>query len=137
MSMTSDQTRSVVEQYYAALSKNKRDAVLELLAPDCEWIPPATAPFAPMKGAEAIAEALGSKVIRTMFDVSKPFALDVHQTIVDGPTAVVRQRVQATAANGNAYDNEYCWVYECADGRITRMIEYADTLLAARAMGWE
>jgi uncharacterized protein len=137
MEMTTEETRALIERYYATLAKGKSDALIELLAPDCEWIPPATAPFAPMTGAEAIAEQLGSKVVRAMFDVSKPFSLDIHQTIVEGGTAVVRQRIQASAFNGNDYDNEYCWVYDCADGRITRMIEYADTLLASRVMGWE
>ena len=135
--MTTEETRAVVERYYDALGAGNREALLELLAVDCEWVPPSTAPFAPMTGGEAIAEALGRKVVRTMFDVKQPFALDIHQTVVEGSTAVVRQRIRATAFNGNAYDNEYCWVYECAEGRISRMVEYADTLLASRVMGWE
>jgi ketosteroid isomerase-like protein len=57
--------------------------------------------------------------------------------IVDGDTAVVQQRLRATAKNGNVYDNQYCWVYGCRDGKIAHMEEYADTLLAARVLGWD
>ena len=135
-SMTTDQTRSLVERYYAAMAKGDRATLAEIVASDCEWLPPSTAPFEPVQGAQAIIEALAGKVIKTMFDLKQPFALEVHETIVDGGTAVVRQRINATTASGNPYDNEYCWVYQCADGQIVKMIEYADTLLASRAMGW-
>jgi len=135
--MDTDATRSLIEEYYAALPTGKRDRIAALLAPDCEWIPPASAPIEPLKGAEAIADALGAQVVKTMFDLSQPFRLDVHRTVVDGNVAVVQQRIQATAkATGKAYDNEYCWVYICENGKIARMEEYADTMVAADAMGW-
>jgi ketosteroid isomerase-like protein len=136
--MSTEQTRQLIEDYYAALAKGDKARLLELLAPDCSWQPPASAPIPAMQGAEEIAEALGRSVVKTMFDISKPFALDVHRTIVDGDVAVVQQRIRATAkATGNDYDNEYCWVYLCKDGRIARMEEYADTLVAGRAFGWD
>ena len=50
---------------------------------------------------------------------------------------MVQQRLTATAKNGNAYENEYVWVYECRDGKIAKMEEYADTLLASQVMGWD
>ena len=136
--MSTEQTRRLIADYYAALAKGDKARLLELLAPDCEWQPPASAPIPAMKGAEEIAEALGRTVVKTMFDISKPFSLDVHRTIVDGDVAVVQQRIQATAKpTGKAYDNEYCWVYLCEGGRIARMEEYADTVVAGRAFGWD
>jgi hypothetical protein len=57
--------------------------------------------------------------------------------VVDGDVAVVQQRLQATAkATGQAYDNQYCWVYVFRDGRIVEIEEYADTIVAGKAMGW-
>lgn len=130
-------TRQVIEDYYAALRSNNRARLLELLAEDCSWTPPASAPFAGLQGAEAIAEALGSSIVKTMFDLTQPFALEVRRVTVDGSVAVVQQRLTATAkATGRAYDNQYCWVYEVRDGRIAVMEEYVDTLVASRAMGW-
>ena len=75
--------------------------------------------------------------MKTTFDLKQPFALDVRKMVVDGDTAVVQQRITATTKTGNAYDNQYCWVYTCRDGKIAQMEEYADTLVASRAMGWE
>ena len=58
--------------------------------------------------------------------------------IVDNGSAAVQQRLTATTrSQGQLYDNQYCWVYSCAEGQITRMEEYTDTLYAARTMGWE
>ena len=73
-----------------------------------------------------------------MFDLSKPFAIEIRRMVADGDVAVVQQRLTGTAkATGAAYDNQYCWVYTVRDGRIVDMEEYADTMVAARAFGWE
>lgn len=136
--METADTRTLVERYYAALGSGDRDTVLECLDPDVVWEPPGTAKIGKLAGAAEVGRALGSRVIKETFDISKPFKLEIRKMIVEGDTAVVQQRLMATAKDtGNDYDNQYCWIYTCANGRITYMEEYADTLNAARAMGWE
>ena len=136
--MDTEATRSLIEEYYRVLTTGDRDGVVALLSDDCEWVAPATAPFGPVVGGAAVADELAGGVVRRNFDLGQPFRLEVRSIVADGDTAVVQQRLTATAkATGDHYDNQYCWVYTCRDGRITRMEEYADTLLAARAMGWE
>ena len=131
-------TRRTVEEYYAALGRGDTDRLLELLAPDCHWAPPASAPIEPITGAAGIADALGRSVVKTMFDMKQPFALEIRRMVCEGPFAVVQQRLTATAkATGLPYDNQYCWIYEVRDGRIVDIEEYADTVVAARAMGWD
>ncbi len=135
--MTTESTRTLIEDYYSALRKGDRARLLELLTPDAVWIPPISASVGRTEGAEAIADALGGQIVRQTFDLSKPFALEVRRMIADGDTAVVQQRLTATAkATGNEYDNQYCWVYEVRDGRIAVLEEYADTIVAGRAMGF-
>jgi len=136
--MDTESTRTLIEEFYRALAKGDRGGVIALLADDCEWIPPATAPFEGVVGGAAIAAEMVGGVVKRMFDISKPFHLEVRKITVEGDTAVVQQRLTATAKETGAdYDNQYCWVYTCRDGKISRMEEYADTLLAARTMGWE
>ncbi len=134
--MDTEATRALVKRYYDVLPKGDTAAIAELLTEDCEWLPPATAPLEPVRGRNAVAQQFSGALVRAMFDLSQPFKLDVRSMIVDGDTAVVQQRLTATVKNGNTYDNQYCWVYECRDGQIARMEEYADTLLASRVMGW-
>ena len=135
--MSTESTRATVEAFYAALTSGKRDEVRGLLSDDCVWVPPATAPFDEMEGGDEIAAELGGRVVKRMFDISKPFSLEVRRIVADGDIAVVQQRLTATAkATGQPYDNQYCWVYTVNDGKIIHMEEYADTLLASRVMGW-
>ena len=134
--MDTEATRALVQRYYDVLPKGNKDAIAELLSEDCEWFPPATAPLEVVKGRDEVAKTFAGDLVRAMFDLKQPFKLEVRSMIVDGDTAVVQQRLTATVKNGNAYDNQYCWIYTCRDGQIARMEEYADTLLAARVMGW-
>ncbi len=136
--METNETRELVERYYTALTTGDRDTLMDCLDPDVVWEPPGTANVGKTVGATEVARALGSRVVKETFDITKPFGLDIRKMIVEGDTAVVQQRLTATAkATGNDYDNQYCWVYTCDEGRITYMEEYADTLYAARQMGWD
>jgi uncharacterized protein len=135
--MSTETTRALIDDFYGALQKGDRARLLEILAPDAVWIPPAAAPIERTEGAQAIVDALGGNIVREMFDISKPFGLEIRRTVVDGDVAVVQQRITATAkATGAAYDNQYCWVYEFRDGRLAVLEEYADTIVAGRAMGF-
>ncbi|MGF1599497.1 MAG: nuclear transport factor 2 family protein [Acidimicrobiales bacterium] len=135
--METEQTRDLITRYYAALRKGDRDTLATLVADDCVWEPPASAPLATMTGGPAIVAELAGNVVKTTFDLSEPFAVDVRSMIVDGDTAAVQQRITATAkATGAHYDNQYCWIHTCRDGQIVHMEEYADTLVAKAAMGW-
>src|SRR5215831_5269331 len=70
-------------------------------------------------------------------DVRHAFRLNIHRILADGDTAVVQHSISAKTRAGEQYDNEYCWVYHCRDGKIAKIEEYADTHKAARIMKWE
>ena len=109
---------------------------LELLAPDAVLIPPPSSDAPRRTSAAEIVDLLCGASTKETFDFSKPFALEIRRMIADGDVAVVQQRITATAkATGRPYDNQYCWVYEVRDGRIAVLEEYADTVVAGRAMG--
>ncbi len=135
--METSETRALIESYYQALTTGDREGVAALVADECRWVPPASAPFDPVEGGEAVVAELTGDVVKRTFDLSKPFALEVRSMLVDGDRAVVQQRLTATAkATGNAYDNQYCWIYTFRDGKIVLMEEYVDTVVAASAMDW-
>lgn len=135
--METSETRALIESYYEALTSGDRDGVAALVAEDCRWVPPESAPFGPVVGGPAVVAELTGDLVRRTFDLSEPFALEVRSILADGDQAVVQQRLTATAkATGSAYDNQYCWVYTCKDGQIVLMEEYADTVVAATAMDW-
>lgn len=136
--METDDTRALIERYYDALRRADHDTLNEIIAPDVTWTPPASAQAAPTDNRADLLEFIAGPGVVETFDFSKPFNLEVRRMVVEGDTAVVQQRLTATAkATGSAYDNQYCWIYTCRDGQIVDMEEYADTLVAARSMGWD
>src|ERR1700761_5033905 len=135
-SVSTEETRTVVQDYYAALGKGDRARLKELLAPDAVLIPPPSSTNPRRENADEIINMLCGGSLKDTFDFSKPFHLEIRRMVADGDVAVVQQHLTATAkATGNAYDNQYCWIYEVRDGRIASMEEYADTVVAGRAMG--
>ena len=132
--MDTEATRSLVQQFIAARSAGDVEGIAELLADDAVWRLPVSATFGPFEGRDTVAKALGGGVTGTLFDMST-IRRDVHKMVVEGDTAVVQQRLSATTLQGREYVNEYCWVYTCRDGKITRLEEYADTLHAAQVFG--
>jgi|TARA_B110000093_G_scaffold158307_1_gene177236 ketosteroid isomerase-like protein len=141
--MNTEQTRSLIARYYEALTTGDLKTVKDCLADDVVWQLPQSVTTVPSDEnrqvfGEEVAAELGGRTVKNNFDLSKPFNLEIRNIIVDGEMAVVQQRLLATAkATGSDYDNQYCWVYTCRDGKIVRMEEYADTLYAARSMGQE
>ncbi|MER5389020.1 hypothetical protein [Saccharopolyspora sp. NPDC002686] len=49
-----------------------------------------------------------------------------------GERVVVEAAVAATLANGDPYDNDYCFVVELRGGLVRRVREYTDTARAHR-----
>ena len=133
--MQTEETRALVQTYYDTLPTGDREKLASLFADDVEWIPPETAPFEPVRGAAAVARQLGGALVKAVFDM-KTFRIEIHRLLADGDTAVVQQSLSAKTLDGESYQNEYCWVYTCREGRIARIVEYVDTWKAARVLKW-
>ena len=133
--METEATRALIQQFIQARATGDAATIADLLTDDAVWHLPASAKMGPFQGRDDVAKALTGGVAGSLLDVST-IERDVRTVIVDGPHAVVQQRVTATAANGNDYANEYCWVYTCRDDKVQLLEEYADTLHAGRIFGW-
>jgi ketosteroid isomerase-like protein len=133
--MQTEETRALIKAYYDTLPTGDLDKLASLFTEDIEWHPPQSAPLEVIKGRDAVATELGRDTPKRIFDM-KTFRLTIHRILADGNIGVVQHAISAKTREGEQYDNEYCWVYVCRDGKIARMEEYADTLKAARIMKW-
>jgi uncharacterized protein len=131
--METAETRKLIETYYATLPTGDREKLAALFTDDVEMIPPDSAGLEVVRGPEALAAAMGGDLPRKMFKM-RTFKLAIRRMTVEGDTAVVQQAISAETRNDRQYDNEYCWVYTCRDGKIARMVEYVDTLKASRIL---
>jgi uncharacterized protein len=133
--MKTEETRALIGRYLEARAANDAPALDALLTDDAEWHLPRSADAGPFIGREKVLEALTGGVSGKLFDLSTT-KRDAWKVIVDGDTAAVQQKLSATTLQGAEYVNEYCWVYTCRDGKVARMVEYADTLHAGRVLGF-
>lgn len=132
--METEATRALVSRFLEARAANDATTINEVLSDDAEWQPPPSMNLGPFKGRETVVKALTGGAVGKIFDVST-IKREVHKLVVEGDTAVALQRLTATTAKGAAYENEYCWVYTCRDGKIARLDEYVDSFKAAKLFG--
>jgi len=57
-----------------------------------------------------------------------------HRILGEDDCVVVEARGRNRTKAGIAYENEYCWVIEMRDGKMARIVEYADTALIESAL---
>jgi ketosteroid isomerase-like protein len=133
--MNSEQTRALIQDFYATLGRGDRAHLMELLAEDIEWRMPASVPDGILQGRERVAQELGSDVVRRLFKKGT-FRLKLHALHVDAGTAVAQTGVHAETHEGKIYEMEYAWIYTCRDGQIAHIREYLDTKLSSDILGW-
>jgi ketosteroid isomerase-like protein len=131
--METAETRALVEKYYATLRLGDRDKLAECFTENVAWITPESANVGPFFGRDSVATELGGATPRRLFKM-RTFKITVRHITVEGDTAIVQQTITAETRDGQSYENEYCWVYTCSDGRIAHIMEYADTLKASKLL---
>ncbi|UJW32014.1 nuclear transport factor 2 family protein [Saccharothrix sp. AJ9571] len=123
--------RDIVQKAWRVFSEHDTEKISAVFTEDAEWLAPddnatATALGVPshMIGRESIAQFLAD-------DFPRLFTRDVTVTFTGfhaaGDHVIVEETMKATLANGNAYVNDYCFVFELRDGLIHRVREYMDT----------
>ena len=124
--MQTEESRKLVLEFLMAQGRGDTAMMLELLGEDVEWAPPRSVALDIERGPKGVTDALRS-MGEKFFDMST-LKVEVRWIVAEGDKVVIRQRIEATAANGRPYDNEYVWTYECRDGRIVRIEEHVDSL---------
>jgi hypothetical protein len=132
--MSTEETRSVVEGYVAALQRGDVDALRASFTPKATWTIRGDIPVAgTWTGPEEILDGFLAKVVATL-DPDTPVTQDLHRIIADGDHAVAEWTSHARARNGTPYDNDYAVVFRVAEGRIDAVTEYCDTSYMKRVL---
>mgnify|MGYP000237570528 CR=1 FL=1 len=88
--MKTEETRTLIERYYSALTNGDREDLRECLSVDVVWQLPATAGAngtggsdanGVVRGRESVAAELGGRTIKDTFDISQPFGLEIRSMI--------------------------------------------------------
>jgi ketosteroid isomerase-like protein len=133
--MNNPTAKDVVLNAWKTFSTRDANLIASLFTPDAEWIAPARNATAValahtdhMHGPDQIAHFIASEMHRLFSEIDISFRA-VH---VDGDIVIIEERMQATLPGGRPYQNDYCFVFIVADGRIRQVREYMDT-----RKGWQ
>ncbi|WP_024801314.1 nuclear transport factor 2 family protein [Nocardia sp. BMG51109] len=130
--------RTIIQNAWRAFASHEAERIAPCFTDDAEWLAPtdnatAVALGGPshMVGRAAITRFLADDFGRLFV---RDVAVEFHGFHVDGDRVIVEETMSATLANGNAYVNDYCLVFELRDGLIHRVREYMDTARGHRAV---
>ena len=135
--MQTEESRALVKKAFAEFASRDRDRIAALFADDADWLAPpdngtAVALNGPshMVGAAVIAGFIASDMRRLFLNMAVSFR-GFH---ADGAIVVVEAHLSSSLPNGRPYENDYCFIFECRDGRIAHVREYMDTLNGHRQL---
>lgn len=118
--------RTVVVRYVEAVRDGDAAVIHDSFAPDATWHYPGSLPTSRIwRGREAIVnDFLGS--MGTVF-VPGTVRIELVGTIAEGDKVVAEWTSRARTIHGAEYDNRCLGIFTVHAGRITSVIEYADT----------
>jgi len=129
--MIANNSKHVVLAAWQTLATRDPQRIAPMFTEDAEWLAPngnatALALNGPSRivGREQIAQTFGSEVWKLF---TADVKVEFRGVYAEGDIVIVEQRMRATLANGNAYDNDCCFVFEVENGLIRRVREYMDT----------
>ncbi len=129
--MNSEGNKRVVLAAWEAFKTRDPKRIAAMFTPDAEWLAPANNATAValngrshMVGQDEIGRLIGQEIWKLF---TADVAIDFRGVYADGDVVIIEQRMRATLASGNAYDNDYCFVFEVKDGLVHRVREYMDT----------
>ncbi|MEU6509003.1 MULTISPECIES: nuclear transport factor 2 family protein [unclassified Streptomyces] len=124
--MTTTDPRAVVIRYVEAVRDGDADVIHDSFAADATWHYPGSLPVSKVWHGrdEIINEFLGS--MGTVF-VPGTVEIELVSTIAEGDRVVAEWTSKARTVYGGVYDNRCLGIYTVRDGRITSVVEYADT----------
>jgi len=127
-------TRDLVRAFVAARDAGDWGAMAAMVTDDVEYVVPRSlGSVSTRRGKEAVDAQAGGLTGR-LFDLST-VRREIQRITVEGDVAAVEQTMVArTLESGEEYANSFVWIYELRDGKIARLTEHADTLLAARVL---
>lgn len=131
MSNTED-NRRIITEIFAARAERNFSPFVDALADDVRWITPGSSIWSrTFEGKAAVLEQLLGPVRAQLVERVQ---VTPQRILADGEYVVVEGKGRATTKTGALYNNDYCFVYRLAGGKIVEVTEYLDTDLATRVL---
>jgi len=131
--MSAADNRKLMQEIFAGLADRNGTLFNESMADDFRWINIGSNKWSgTFEGKEAVLRDLLGPLRARLMERTRTLA---HRFFADGDYVIVEARGDNVTREGKPYNNEYCFVFRLADGKITEVKEYADTALVEAVLG--
>jgi ketosteroid isomerase-like protein len=136
--MTTAANKKLIQEIFAAAANpdpavRDRSLFIASLADDATWTVTGQYSWShTFTGKQSIMRDLHGHVRDILVDRTRTIA---HRFIADGDCVAVEAKGDNVTKAGLRYDNDYCLVFQFADGKITAVREYCDSVLTETALG--
>lgn len=131
--MSVTENKKLMEEIFAGLEHRNGTLLIDSMSDDFRWTCIGTNKWSgTFDGKEAVLRDLLAPLRAKLMERSRTVA---HRFIADGDYVVVEARGDNVTKPGKQYNNEYCFVFRLADGKIREVKEYADTALIDAVLG--
>ncbi|MCO5992909.1 nuclear transport factor 2 family protein [Actinoallomurus rhizosphaericola] len=130
---TTPEPRDVVIRYVEAVRDGDADVIYDSFAEDATWHYPGDLPISKVwRGREAII----NDFLGAMGPILVPGTMKIELvgTIAEADRVVAEWTSKAQTVYGGTYDNRCIGIYTVRDGKISSVVEYADTRHVAAAL---
>src|SRR5262249_27306992 len=126
--MNTTENRKLVEEIFAELERRNSRPFVDAMADDVVWRHAGSCVWSrTFRGKASVLTELLAVVREQLVE---RVHLTARRIVADGDFVVVEATGRATTKAGRPYNNEYCFVYRLAGGKIVEVTEYNDTALA-------
>lgn len=127
-----DDNRWIITSIFAELEQGNPRPFADALAENVRWTTRGSSVWSrTFEGKSVVLEQLLGPVRAQLVERVR---LSVRRILADWDHVVVEATGRATTKAGRPYNNEYCFVYKLAGGKIVEVAEYLDTDLAAEVL---
>jgi uncharacterized protein (TIGR02246 family) len=116
--------KAVVTQFFERMNAGDLDGSFSLLADDCTWFSLSSRRFSGKEQMRAMIAHVNETMLHT------PIVQTISVLTAEDNRVAALTEGTAEALNGARYDQQYHFLFEFADGMITRLWEFNDTFHA-------
>ena len=131
---TTARNRKLIEGIFAELAQNNTRPFADALADDVRWTTPGSSSSVWSRTFTGKQSVLNDLLATVRAQLVERVRLTVHRILADGDHVVMQASGHAMTKKGKPYNNEYCFLFRIADGKIAEVTEYIDTELASSVL---
>lgn len=133
METVTETNRALIARAFEGLARGDPSNFMPLFDEGIEWrVMGSSAWSKHARGLEAVTRDLVGPLFARF---AGPYLTTAERIIADGDHVAVQAKGDAVTHEGDRYDNDYCFVFTLKDGKIVKVVEYMDTILADSALG--